>query len=133
MKVKDRIRQLRKLVPKGPSPFGQLYRTDDDLQRSYFRATFWTIFRSDQNTYLVRSHVFYNIAKPVKRTPLEWHAWFSKNLDKIQRETVLTGLNNRTGRKYFIYKKLGWIGHASKLTGTTALGRAWHPPKSKGK
>lgn len=128
MKVREKLEQIRRLAPKGPSEFGQIYAARDELNRAYERVTFWTIFKSDENTHLIRPHVF--VAKRA-RTPVEWHAWFSRNLDEIQRGPVLTGLNNRTGKQYFIFKKLGWIGHARKFANTSAVGRKWRPSKQK--
>ena len=125
--VGQRLDALRALAPKGPSPLGQIYADDADLQRSYTRITVWTVFRSDANTHLVRPHVFDKKNKAL--SPLEWHAWLARNLDKIQRVNVIPGLNKRTGRVYFVYKRLGWIGHDRKFANTAAVGRKWRPAK----
>lgn len=130
MKVADRLRMIRKLAPKGPSPFGQIYAAKADTQRRYQRVTLWTIFESEEGTHLVRPHVF---VKDEGRTPQEWHAWFAEHVDKIQRDSVLPGINDRTGMTYFIFKRLGWIGHAGKFANTAAVGRKWRPSKQKGK
>ena len=129
MKVGDRLKQIRKLAPKGPSEFGQIYSAKTDLTRAYSRITFWTIFKSDEHTHLVRPHVF--VSKKAPRTPAQWHAWLAANLDDIQRNSVLPGLNDRTGKRYFIFKKLGWIGHAGKFAHSPAVGRKWTPAKQK--
>ncbi len=128
--VGDKLRDLRALVPLGPSPLGQLYSAPGDLTRKYQSVTLWTIFRSDQNTHLIRPHKF--ISRKKARTSQQWRDWFAANIDDIQRKYVLSGLNDRTGRTYFIYKKLGWIGHARKFIGTSALGRTWRPAKPSG-
>lgn len=130
MKVSDRLKQIRRLAPKGPSEYGQIYSAKADLERTYSRITFWTIFKSDEHTHLVRPHVFIAHKKP--RSPEEWYGWLASNLDDIQRNSVLPGLNDRTGRRYFIFKKLGWIGHAGKFANTSAVGRKWSPSKQKG-
>ena len=128
--VGDKLRSVRNLAPLGPSPLGQIYSAKADLKRSYERITFWTLFRSDENTHLVRPHVF---VKKKPYTPAQWYAWLGNNLDKIQRENVLPGINRRTGKTYFVERKLGWIGHARKFANSAAVGRKWHPPKSQGK
>lgn len=130
MKVSEKLDNLRRITPLGPSEFGQLYSAAADLTRSYKRISVWTIFRSDKNTHLIRPHVFES--KKKARTPLEWNAWLARNLDEIQRKDVLGGLKRRTGRTYFIYKRLGWVGHAGKFANTSAVGRKWRPTKSKG-
>ncbi len=129
MKVKDRLASILAIAPKGPSPTGQMYAIESDLQRKYDRITVWTIFRSDENTHLVRPHVF---DKKKALSPIEWHAWLSANLDKIQRMNVLPGINKRTGKTYFVYKRLGWIGHARKFANSAAVGRKWRPAKQPG-
>lgn len=129
MKVREKLEQIRRLAPKGPNEFGQIYAAKEDLNRAYDRITFWTIFKSDENTHLVRPHVFVS-KRP--RSPAEWYDWLARNLDDIQRTDVLNGLNNRTGKQYFIFRKLGWIGHARKFANTAAVGRKWRPSKQKG-
>lgn len=131
MKIREKLEAIRRLAPKGPTQYGQIYATKDELQRSYDRITFWTVFRSDENTHMVRPHVF--IAKKSPRTPAQWYQWLAANLDTIQRNSVLPGLNDRTGMQYFVLKKLGWIGHARKFANTSAVGRKWRPTKQKGK
>lgn len=130
MKVREKLDNLRRIVPQGPSEYGQLYSAKADTERAYKRITLWTIFRSDKNTHLIRPHVFES--KKKARTPVEWHAWLSSNVDEIQRTDVLGGLNRKTGRKYFVYKRIGWVGHAGKFSHSSAVGRKWRPPRKKG-
>lgn len=128
MKISEKLEMIRRLVPKGPTEFGQLYAAKEDTQRTYERITLHTIFKSDENTHMIRPHVF--VAKKA-RTAEEWHVWLSTHVDEIQRGPVLSGLNARTGKQYFIFKIIGWVGHARKFSKSAAVGRKWRPAKQK--
>jgi hypothetical protein len=122
------ISAMRKIVPKGPDSNGQLFASAEDKARAYDRITLWTVFRSDEGAHLVRPHVFISKKKP--RSVEQWKFWLDNNIDEIQRTDVLKGIRDRTSQQFFIYKRLGWIGHARKFSGTAAVGKKWRPSKS---
>lgn len=118
MKIKTKLLQLQRVAPKH-TQFGQLYREKSATQRSYKRVNVWTIFVSDDNEHMLRKHVF---KKNHAMTPKEWHAWFSKHLDKIQRETILPALSVKTdlSKQWAVLRFIGWTGNAQYATRHTA-------------
>lgn len=106
MKLKTKVEQLQRAAPKR-SRYGQLYRDSAQLKKRHSKATLFTLFLSEDNTHLLRPHVF---KKSEPMTAAGWHEWFSDHLKEIQEKFVLPGLGIRTGKAWGVQKIIGWIG-----------------------
>lgn len=85
-----------------------LYTTATQLNRRYKKVTLFGLFVSDENTFLVRPHLF--SSKKVARNAEEWNKWFQENYGKILRDPILPGMENRTGGKQWrLYRVIGWV------------------------
>lgn len=128
-KIKNRIAMLQRIAPK-VSRYGQLYRDKKATQYAYKRVYMWTLYVSDENEHMMRKHIFES--KRTARTPKEWHAWFTKHLDKIQRETILAGLSRHTdlSKPWAVAQYIGWTADAKHSSRITATRRKRHKAKS---
>jgi hypothetical protein len=127
-KLANKILLLRRIAPKA-SRYGQLYRDISQTRVRYKRVWFWTLYVSDENTHMVRKHLF---KKDNAMSPKEWHAWFARNMDKIQRSAVLPGLAIRTdlSKQWAVARYIGWVGDAKHATRHTAARRTRNKTKS---
>lgn len=136
--VGERIANIRRLSPKGPNRYGQLYRVAKSANRRFAKVTLYALFVSDdgigEDSYLVRDHLFES--KKEKRSPREWSEWFAKNLAEVHRTGVLVGMSVRTGKTWSVQKIIGWVGDARTSTGITTKRKKPHgrrTPRSKGR
>lgn len=98
------IERLKRSVPKR-TKYGQLYARVEQTKKRYKRVSLFALFVSDDGHKLFRRHIFES--KRDARDPAEWHAWFSKHLEKVHKEGVLPGMLNRTGgRDFWAVKRL---------------------------
>jgi hypothetical protein len=126
MKLKQKLESLRRVAPYS-TRYGQLYRDKRETQLRYRRVTLWTLFVSDENEHMIRDHAF---EKREAMTAREWHVWFSKHLEKIQRESVLPGIGIRTGLKaWAVQQVIGWTGDAKHASRNPPLDRKRHKAK----
>jgi hypothetical protein len=109
--IRDRIENVRRLHAKGPNASGQLYNKISETRGAYSRVTLYTLFQSDDDTHLVRDHLFES--KKRARTSAEWSVWFGANLATIHASGVLPGMALRTGKAWSVLKILGWAGDES--------------------
>lgn len=107
MKLSDKLDMLRAAVPKGPTRFGQLYAVASETRRKYRRVTLHTLFISEENTHLLRPHVF---RKESALTPAQWSDWFGANLTRIHKDFVLPGIAIRTSKSWAVERIIGWSG-----------------------
>lgn len=109
--IGDRIDSIRRLYPRGPNRYGQLYRTQVNARRMFRKVTLYTLFVSEDSSYLIRDHLFES--KKQKRSPQQWSEWFGRNLTEIHQKGVLPGMSLRTGGKaWSVLKIIGWVGDA---------------------
>lgn len=128
MKLSDKLQRIRSAVPHGPTSDGQLYADIADTRRSYKRITLYTLFRSNENTHLIRPHVF---DSKEMLTPNQWHNRLALHHSKIIRggegnAGILEGMSNRTGGKQWaVVRIIGWVGgDASKSHALPTITRA---------
>lgn len=115
----DRIKRLGR---KHDPATGMLYTKKSDLKGAWNEITLFTLFVSDENTFLIRPHVF---AKREPKTAPQWHEWFREHYGTICREGILPGMANRTGKFWRVYRVIGWVpGAHSRSTNP--------PPRGKG-
>ncbi len=117
MKLKDRLAKLQKASP-NCSKNGQLYKEVSETKYAYSRVKLFTLFRSEENTLMLRPHVFIK-KKPM--LPAEWSAWFGEHLKEIQRLAVLPGLGVRTSKSWGVQRVIGWVGDAKYKSRNTAM------------
>jgi hypothetical protein len=129
MKLKDKIAKLRRAVPKHTAS-GQLYAKIIETRRLYTRVTLYTLFVSNENTHMLRDHVF-NCIDP--RTPKQWAEWFTEHLQDIHRQAVLPGIAVRTNKQWAVQRIIGWVGNAKHSTRPPAVGRKRNKALKKGR
>ena len=117
MKLKDKLDRIRAALPKGPTRHGQLYAVATDTKRRYKQVTLYTLFISEENTHLLRPHIF---KKEDAMTPAQWHDWFSDKLEEIHKTAVLPGIAIRTNKSWAVERILGWSGNAKHESDTPA-------------
>jgi hypothetical protein len=129
MKLANKLKQLRASAPKGPSQHGQLYATADARKRSYKRVTLHTLFISEENTHLLRPHVF---EKAEALTPAQWADWFATNLHTVHVNAVLPGLAIRTSKSWAVERIIGWTGQSDvkHKSDNSPIRRTRHKTKS---
>jgi hypothetical protein len=105
--VGQQIRRILRASGKLDTRTGMLYQKREQLTRHYHAVTMFALFVSDEETFLLRPHVFESIK--TKRNALAWRAWFKKNYGKILRENILPGMGNRTDKQWRLYRIIGWV------------------------
>lgn len=145
MKVRDRITRLQRTAP-NVSKFGQLYRLKRDTRSRYRRVTLHTWFVSEENTNLIRPHVFQS---DDARNGAEWSRWFGQlvnetngrqdeprtiqRLTYIHKTAVLPGIALRTGKAWAVKRIIGWIGHAKYRARNSRVARRRNKAHKKGR
>lgn len=117
MKLRDKLDRLRRAVPKGPTKYGQLYAVASETKQRYKQVTLHTLFISEENTHLLRPHVF---KKDEAMTPAQWHDWFSQKLEEIHKTAVLPGIAIRTNKSWAVERILGWTGNVKHKSDSSA-------------
>lgn len=84
---------------------GQLYNRKTELEKAWIAVTLWSLFVSDENTFLLRPHVF---RSRESRNPVEWNEWLREHYGGIFRNSILPGMFNRTGKHWRLYRVIGW-------------------------
>jgi hypothetical protein len=131
MKLRDKLDRIRKLYPKGPTPQGQIY--SGKLTRGSFRkVTLYTLFKSDENTHLLRPHIFESGKRA--RSAAQWSDFFSTNLKDIHINAVLPGIGIRTDKSWTVARILGWsAGDAQRWVDHPRMAGKRHKTKSSGR
>lgn len=140
MKLSEKLDRIREATPKC-SVHGQLYSNVKQTRLRYSRVTLITLFRSDENTHLIRDHVFDKSGekefegrthkiKARYMSAKEWAEWFAANLEAIHVRSVLPGIALRTSKHWQVERIIGWIGDAKYTAPHTKLARKRHKAKS---
>jgi hypothetical protein len=133
MKLRDKLDRIRKLYPKGPTSNGQLYSGSLREAESgrWKKVTLYTLFISDENTHLLRPHVF---DSQRARSASQWSAWFAKNLRDIHVKAVLPGIGVRTNKSWAVKQILGWAPlHAKHKSNHSRVAKQRNKTKSQRK
>lgn len=127
-KLKDKIARLHSTHP-NRSAHGQLYRLKKETQGRWSAVNLWTLFKSDEDTHIFLPHIFE--AKKAPRTAKGWDDWFTKHLTKIHTESIIPGLNMRTGKLWQVRKILGFTRHDIRKSDSAAVAARVVKTKSK--
>jgi hypothetical protein len=128
MKLKTKLDRIRKLYPKGPTANGQIFSGRFLPTARFKKVTLYTLFVSDENTHLLRPHVFETHRG---RTATQWSAWFAAKLTDIHIASVLPGLGIRTDKSWSVKRILGWsAGNAQHRIDSPRVARKGHKTKS---
>lgn len=113
--IRQQIQRIRMAYKKRDISTGQLYNTEAQRKRSYKKITLIGMFVSDENTFLIRPHVF---EKNDAMSPRQWEAWFSRHYNAEPEQEnghpgvlfqILDGMENRTGKQWRLYRIIGWV------------------------
>ena len=100
------IKRLRATYKKRNDATGQLYNLAADLNRKNKAIVLWGLFVSDENTFLLRPHLF---TRKEAMIGTQWDSWFRKHYGKILRDNILPHMSNRTADKQWrLYRIIGW-------------------------
>ena len=96
---------------------GMMFNTRAELAVKRKKITLIGLFVSDENTFLIRPHVFETEKK--QRNAVQWEAWLSEHYGKILRDNILPGMEIRTNKQWRLYRIIGWIaGDSTRLVRT---------------
>lgn len=88
---------------------GLIYSKASQKKGRWNAISLHAIFVSDENTYLVREHVF---RSSELRSAKEWEAWLSDNYNAHDETAImrriLAGMANRTGKFWRLWRVIGW-------------------------
>jgi len=127
MKLKSKLDNIRKMYPKGPTVYGEIYAGKRDDKKRFKRVTLYTLFVSDENTHLLRPHVFETQGT---RNAKMWAAWFAAKLQDIHEQAVLPGIGVRTNKSWAVKQILGWAAHVKHKSNSARMDRKGHKTKS---
>lgn len=99
------IKRILRLRPNRDEATGMLYKTRRELVTKRKKVTLAGLFVSDENTFLIRPHLFNS---KTGRNAVEWERWFSVHYGDIL-PTILEGMEGRTGKQWRLYRILGWL------------------------
>ena len=106
-RIASKLRQIRRTFKRRHSS-GMLYNNANELKYFYKRVTMFCVFVSDDETWLLRPHIFE--AKKITRSPEDWAAWFAEHHTKIIEDSILDAISNRTGGKHWsLYRIIGFV------------------------
>lgn len=107
------IRRIQKLRPNRDEATGMLYKTRRELATKRKKITLIGLFVSDDNTFLIRPHLF---ESKTARNAREWEQWFSEHYSVTGPNgevgilgNILSGMENRTGKQWRLYRIIGWL------------------------
>jgi hypothetical protein len=86
---------------------GMLFNARSQLAVKRKKITLIGLFVSDENTFLIRPHVFET--KKEGRNAVQWDAWLADNYGKILRDNILPGMEIRTDKQWRLYRVIGWL------------------------
>ena len=83
---------------------GFFYNSKSELATKRHKYTVVGLFVSDENTFLVRPHVF---ERKEKMTYKQFDAWLAEHYGKILRDNILPGMEVRTDKQWRLYRIIG--------------------------
>lgn len=114
------IKRIRRIARKRDLATGMLYNNKRQLTTKRKKITLIGIFVSDENTFLIRPHLF---ESGTSRNAAQWGAWLRENYSaKPDPDStrlpiltnILSGMENRTGKQWRLYRIIGWLPDDSK-------------------
>ena len=99
------IRRIQRIAKNRDAATGMLYNTRRQLSTKRKRITLIGLFVSDENTFLIRPHLF---ESKTARNAKEWEAWLADKYGEIL-PNILEGMENRTGKQWRLDRIIGWL------------------------
>ena len=109
------IKRIQRIAKKRDNASGMLYNTKRQLSTKRKKITLIGIFVSDEDTFLIRPHLF---ESKTARNAREWGDWLqehytAKSIPGDNRvpilANILDGMENRTGKQWRLYRIIGWL------------------------
>ena len=112
--IGQQLKRISRLRLRFDAATGMMYNKPADLTRRRKAITLIGLFVSDSGTFLVRPHLFET--KKTGRNAREWDAWLAENYGKILRESIIDGMDRRTGKQWRLYRIVGWVANDNTRT-----------------
>ena len=115
--IKDQLERIARLAGTVDERTGMLGFPGErraPASKLYKKVTLFALFVSDENTFLIRPHIFNSNDG---RSETEWHSWFRANYTTKRPDdgepgilrNILDGISRRTGDKQWrIARVIGW-------------------------
>lgn len=114
------IKRIQRITKNRDAATGMLFNNRRQLSTRRKKITLIGIFVSDEDTFLIRPHLF---ESNTPRNAGEWNAWLQENYNAKHDPTstrlpiltnILDGMENRTGKQWRLYRIIGWLPDDSK-------------------
>lgn len=102
--IKAQVLRVQNAFPNLNEDTSQRYKHGNEQRGRWEEITLWSLFVSDEGTFLFRPHVFRH--KPAL-TAAEWKDWLDENFGKIL-PRVLDGMEARTDKQWRVYRTMGY-------------------------
>lgn len=123
------IRRIQSIAKHRDEATGMLYNTRRQLQTKRKQITLIGLFVSDENTFLIRPHLF---ESKTARNAQQWEAWLAGHYGEIL-PNILDGMENRTEKQWRLYRIIGWLPDDSSRLVRTATRKKRNKTKSQGR
>ena len=109
------INRIQRVAKFRDNATGMLYNTKSQLSVKHKKITLIGLFVSDEDTFLIRPHLF---ESKVAYNAREWESWLSEHYRVADRsddiripilQAILEGMENRTGKQWRLYRLIGWL------------------------
>ena len=109
------IKRIQRVAKFRDNATGMLYNTKSQLSTKRKKITLIGLFVSDEDTFLIRPHLF---ESKLARNAREWESWLSEHYRAAYRsgdihipilQAILGGMENRTGKQWRLYRLIGWL------------------------
>lgn len=104
--IGKQIRRIERARGNRDVATGMLFNRRAELAVKRKTITLVGVFVSDENTFLIRPHVF-NSKKG--RDAKQWEQYLAENYGDILRDGILPGMELRTDKQWRLYRIIGWF------------------------
>lgn len=104
--IGKQLENLHRMYPHFSHETGQLFARRSATKGSFNKITLWALFVSDEDTFLLRPHLF---ESKHERTPRGWEGWLAEHYGEILSRDILEGINLRTNKQWKLYRIVGWV------------------------
>ncbi len=106
--IGQQIARIRETKKKRDLATGMLFNDRRELAVKRKKITLIGLFVSDENTFLIRPHVFESGEK--RRNAVQWESWLAEHYGTILRDSILPNMSLRTADKQWrLYRIIGWV------------------------
>ena len=112
--ITAQISRIRRTLKFRDDATGMLYNTKSQLTTKRKKITLIGLFVSDEDTFLIRPHLF---ESNTARNARQWEAWLSEHYRAAPipgdsrvpiLKNILDGMQNRTNKQWRLYRIIGW-------------------------